>query len=292
MTRKQHYIPRFYLERFTDSSRKLWIYDASRDIVFEKSPEGACVRTDLYETEWIEANEKLGKYVLPNDIEDLYSRYEAEFSAFLRELDHILIRDQLLNASICSAKNRRLMFRFIANLLFRNPKTMEEYKLSEVDTGILGEDGTNELCEILDKMGIGGGRSILKAVKKKEVLTEEYDGGEISEFIKSMEKLPFIFLYAMSGNFVLCDPPVTTGYDVNIDGDNRDCIFCPLSPKTVVLFGNYQGFKKNKMYKIEKDIVDRFNYIYIGKRDKTAKMIICNNEIQRAEIMEKLRRRD
>ena len=154
MTRKQHYIPRFYLERFTDSSRKLWIYDASRDIVFEKSPEGACVRTDLYETEWIEANEKLGKYVLPNDIEDLYSRYEAEFSAFLRELDHILIRDQLLNASICSAKNRRLMFRFIANLLFRNPKTMEEYKLSEVDTGILGEDGTNELCEILDKMGI------------------------------------------------------------------------------------------------------------------------------------------
>lgn len=292
MTRKQHYIPRFYLERFTDPSGKLWIYDAFREKEFEKSPEGACVCSNLYETEWIEANEKLGKYVLPNDIEDLYSKYETEFSALLRELDNILIPDQLLNASNCSGKNKRLLFRFIANLLFRNPKTMDEYKLSEVDTGILGEDGTKELCEVLDRMGIGGGLSILQAAKKKEVLTEEYDGGEISRFIKSMEILPFVFLYAVTGNFVLCDPPVTTGYDATIDDGNRDCIFCPLSPKTAVLFGNYQGFKKNKMYKIEKEIVDGFNSVYIGKRDKIAKLIICNSEIQRAEVEGKLRRRD
>ena len=38
MTKRQHYLPQFYLDNFTNSSGKLWVYDRLEGRIFASSP--------------------------------------------------------------------------------------------------------------------------------------------------------------------------------------------------------------------------------------------------------------
>lgn len=48
---------------------------------FEASPKEICFENYLHETFWEDANPKLGKYVLPNQIEKNLSIQESAYSA-------------------------------------------------------------------------------------------------------------------------------------------------------------------------------------------------------------------
>lgn len=69
MTKRQHYIPQFYLDNFANSSGKLWIYDRLKENIFASSSRDIACENYLYETRWEDANPKLGDFVLPNQIE-------------------------------------------------------------------------------------------------------------------------------------------------------------------------------------------------------------------------------
>src|ERR1051326_4549611 len=43
-----HYVPRFYLERFTDPNGRLWAWDKMRDVSFHSSPAGVAAENHFY----------------------------------------------------------------------------------------------------------------------------------------------------------------------------------------------------------------------------------------------------
>lgn len=286
-TVKQHYVPRFYLDRFNDLDDKLWIYDIRSDKKYSARAKDICYKKDLYEVKWENASTDLGEYVFRNDIEKEFSLIEHEGAILFAKLDKIITNNQNPNASICINGEKEIFFSIIANLLYRNPKTLEEYKITEIEDEFLNEFDLKSLCDLLDEIGLGGGESIIRMAKKRALLLED-DGSPISNFIAGLKLLPFEFLYAKDGSFITSDIPVSYGNDSTIKASNKECLYFPISSKIAVLFGNY-GFKKNKMIPINKNIVDDFNRAYIGIGEIKKNLIICNNEKQRDELVAYIR---
>lgn len=86
MKRKQHYVPQFYLKQFADEKGKIYAYDYNEKKLIHVLPKNICAKRFLYETQWKNANENLGKFVFENVIENIFQEYEGEFSALIKKL--------------------------------------------------------------------------------------------------------------------------------------------------------------------------------------------------------------
>jgi hypothetical protein len=51
-----HYVPQFYLRRFTDASGRLWAWDKQRDRIFYTSPNKVAAETQFYRLTQYEAD--------------------------------------------------------------------------------------------------------------------------------------------------------------------------------------------------------------------------------------------
>jgi hypothetical protein len=68
-----HYVPQFYLRRFTDPSGQLWLWDRARDRVFRTRPNGVAAENNFY---WHEELAALGHD--PLVMEKQFSQLEGE----------------------------------------------------------------------------------------------------------------------------------------------------------------------------------------------------------------------
>ena len=127
MTKTQHYVPRFYLQNFTDDDGYLWVYDTQNECIKRVTPESICAENYLYETRFEHASEKAGKFVIPNDIENIYSKYEGKFSSLIKKIQEICVPSQNENALIIHTSEKEVLFSFIANLCVRNPRNMKKF---------------------------------------------------------------------------------------------------------------------------------------------------------------------
>lgn len=288
-TVKQHYIPRFFLERFADENGVIYVYDVEHDSEYESNYESVGFINNLYETKWSDAKPELGDYVLRNDIEKTLAGYDAEFSAFLRDLDKRIIPDQNPNALICNKKDKMVLKRFIANLLFRNPETMERLNSEEALQRLMSNEEVKIICEAMDLMGLSGGKSVVEVASKKATVTEEFEGGLAGKYIKLIDKVPFMFLYSRSNSFILSDMPVSTGIDSNALGENKTFVFLPLSSQYAVLFGDYENIEKNKIAYIDDKNTDIMVDGYIKKNYSGLKKLYFNNAEQRSLVVSKIK---
>ncbi len=48
MTKKQHYVPQFYLRNFTSEDNKLWVFDRVKKEYYCKTPKEVCYEKYLY----------------------------------------------------------------------------------------------------------------------------------------------------------------------------------------------------------------------------------------------------
>ncbi len=109
MKTHQHYVPQFYLNNFTDSKGLLHIYDYKHNKYFTQIPRNVCYEKNLYETEWQDANPKLGKYVLPNNIEDIFCAYEGQFAELIKIIQKACIPQQNPRALILHTEEKKVM---------------------------------------------------------------------------------------------------------------------------------------------------------------------------------------
>ena len=129
MTRKQHYVPRFYLERFSDQDGFVHIYDTKQEKLFKQRPDNFGLEKDLYEVKW----ESSGwKYMLPNKIERILSEYESQFAPYIKRLDGICRLDQNSNTLICSRGDKEILYKLIANFYLRTPEVMNLMAADEI----------------------------------------------------------------------------------------------------------------------------------------------------------------
>ncbi len=85
-TVKEHYVPQFYLKNFADDNGLLHIYDFKKKKIFTQSAKNICYENNLYETKWENSNPKFGEFVLQNHIENIFCKYEGEFSKVLSKI--------------------------------------------------------------------------------------------------------------------------------------------------------------------------------------------------------------
>lgn len=268
-TVKEHYVPQFYLRNFADEKGLLHMYDFKRNKYFTQSPKNICYENNLYETKWENANPKLGEFVLPNHIEKTFCKYEGEFSKVLTTILHICSPSQNPNALILHGNERNMFFRFIVNMIVRNPENMEALALNKLEPDDTDNDEIKQIRTMLDDMGFGGADSICLATKKKAMLTDEFENSFTQVCLEALKRLNYTFFYARTNSFITSNIPVCVGDDPAIIESDRTCIYLALSPKLAVLFGNYKNSHnfKNRMVYIEEKQVENFNRILIKHND-------------------------
>lgn len=280
MKTHQHYVPQFYLSNFTDSEGLLYIYDYKHNKYFTQIPRNVCYEKNLYETEWQDVNAQSGKYVLPNNIEDIFCVYEGQFAELLKIIQKACIPQQNPRALILHTEEKKILFKFLINLLVRNPVNMSAMGIDELSDDIKSNDEILAYKEIMDKMGFGNGDSIVLASQKKAMLTDEFRGGYTDDLFNVIRNINYTFYYAQSGEYITSNVPVCYGEDQTISGDHKLCLSLALTPKVLVLFGNYKESVnyKNRMITIEADMVDEFNRQMI-KACFGQHMLIGSNEL-------------
>ena len=154
-----------------------------------------------------------------------------------------------------------MFFRFIVNMLIRNPVSMQEMKIDTLSNEIKGSNFYTGMDFVLNEMGIGETESIFTAAQKKAYLTFEFNEEQENQLVEELSSMNFSFFRSRSGEFITSDHPVCYGNDSYIKAENSTCIYMALSPHTAVLFGNYKNSKSalNRMISIPEDIVNKFN---------------------------------
>lgn len=266
-TKKEHYIPQFYLYQFIDGNNELSVFNFKTGKLFKTVPSKLGYKKYLYETEWVDADPKCGKFILENEIEKIFSNYEGEFSTLLKTIKRVCTLTQNPNALILNQKEKKLLFRFVINMLIRSPYNMEILQLNQISKDIEESDLMQSLRITLNEMGIGGADSLALAAQKKAMLTEEFPDSFPEQYVNSLKKIPFHFFYAEEGEFVTSDLPALLGDDLTILEEDKTSIYFPLLPKVAVIFGYYDKFKNrnNRMTVIKKKYVDKFNKKFVSK---------------------------
>ena len=279
MTRREHYVPQFYLNSFMDVKGFVHIYDRVEARYFSCKSDDICVIKDLYETEWRNANERLGRFVSQNSIEDNYALAENDYADLVRKLLKVCIKDQNPNALICTGKDRKLLISFIVNLFVRNPWTLNQFDFEGTSDKLNGVKEFEVIRDLLEKMNFGSADSLFEAANKQAMLTEKFDGGFAVSLCKLLENDNYTFFFSEEDTFTTSSFPSNVGIDPYTTDENHMSAFLPLSPHVAVLFGNYENTVdvRNKLVHIDTDNGMLFNKAVFLKQPEQIRFIIGNS---------------
>lgn len=117
MVKTQHYVPRFYLRYFTNSDKKIFVYDKNNDKIFETAVDNIASENFFYDSDIIKS-EVVGEQYL----EKFYSSIESEFAPFY--LDFITKIESEANYKI-SKEDRYIISNFLAFQIDRTKEHRE-----------------------------------------------------------------------------------------------------------------------------------------------------------------------
>ncbi len=163
--KKQHHVPRFYLEYFTDKNGDVWTYDNLQNTIRSSIPKETANETNLYSG----LNEK-GEY--DDSIEKLLEGIEDKAAAIYPKL--------LRNENIVGQERADFAV-FIATLYTRSPTMMNSYAEA---TGYLAQHVYN--VAMSDKSYFES--SMNKFDKIKGVKTTQQERDDLREFVKDKSR--------------------------------------------------------------------------------------------------------
>lgn len=263
---KQHYVPRFYLEYFVGKDRFIHVWNVEKKIFIVTRPKDICYEDNLYETAWEKESPELGKYVLHNQIEKYFSRCEAEFANLQKRILDICLNEENKNALILRMQEKKLLRRFFANMLLRNPYTMEELGVDGSLDDLEGNSEIEALREVTKVLGINDFDALAQMSYKKVVLMDELPESYVNGVCHDLEDVALEFFYSKDGGFITADFPVSFGRDSEIKAGNIQTAYFPISPKVAVLWGNYEDLKKrsNRVVEVDMESVIDFNRTFLN----------------------------
>ncbi|MFN0193787.1 MAG: DUF4238 domain-containing protein [Aestuariivirga sp.] len=109
--KRQHYVPRFYLEHFSDENGQVWTYDSEGKSVRSAKPEQTAVETNFYST----TNEQ-GEY--HDDLENWLAEVESNAAG---------LYPKVLKGEALEGDERAKFAVFLASLLGRSPAMVTAY---------------------------------------------------------------------------------------------------------------------------------------------------------------------
>lgn len=113
-----HYVPRFYLSRFTNANRKLWVFDKQEDNVFSSSPNNLARQKKFYHLDEL-TEYGLDPLTLENQFADLECQVSNITNDWFRQFTN---SDTLIIPDI----NRDLISLYITTQLLRTVEAREQ----------------------------------------------------------------------------------------------------------------------------------------------------------------------
>jgi len=110
-TKRQHFVPRFYLNNFCDTDGYIWTHDSRRGEARRTTPENTGFETNIYSPEMED-----GKRF--DEIEGILAKIESMAAPLLT---------RLLNSEKLDVEEKAAMSRFIASMVVRSPAQIRQF---------------------------------------------------------------------------------------------------------------------------------------------------------------------
>lgn len=246
MTRKQHWIPQFYLRYFANSAGQLHAYGRSDDRFFPAKTESLCSKRDLYEVEYSDPDDDSdSRFYAQNFIERRLSEEESEISASYSQFLQCC-KDEVFEGD-AFRQGQEVACRLASNLIVRHPESMfsdrsrarEESILLQENDILSGKDKV-----LLDWSGWNGDHEALAELSiTATMLFSEDDSVPINRIYKAFFEKRFCVLEAPIGSSF-----ITTSMPMFIKGPEDDsydfdCAYMPLSCDYAALFTSDASLK-------------------------------------------------
>ena len=138
MTKKQHYVPQFYLRNFTSDDNKLWVFDREKKEYYHPAPH-------------------------------YFAEKEREYSFLLKKIIGICREPRNKNALICNAQEKEVLASFIANMFLRNPWLLKHIDSDTLLEELKGNEEIEAIEQALHLMKFGGMESLVKIMADRRV---------------------------------------------------------------------------------------------------------------------------
>lgn len=257
-TRRQHYVPQFYLKRFSNDKGKLWVFDKKTKKCFESITRDICYVDYLYEYVANDSAFSNGKHILPNDIENQFAESEGKWAQLVKTVLNKLSIQINPNALIITSKERNELYDFINNLLVRNPKAMAYFLSEEQFQKAFSSISDVEVIDYLFKEANFGDPTGFKKAMYKKLYFDSEKGLSYQGYFENMS---YVFLKSESGKFITGDAPIRM--DIDYDNECFKSIFFPLSPSYAINFFNVKTADRNRIRLIDENQVNDLNkYVF------------------------------
>lgn len=233
-TKRQHFVPRFLLKRFSFNGGEVYVFDRKSNKIFSANINTICYENDLYEEKWRNSNPVLGKYVLDNRLENYFTDVEGKASSLFKSVSERCLKKE--RQIILSKSEREILTEFVATLYLRNPANL--YSIRDYYKGVEGEVQVRELIQMVDvlfeKLNWGSSESLIEFSKVSSMFNSDIDDSPLKVESERIIKLKYYYWYSPDNLFITSSFPM---HIVSTDGERFDRIILPISPSlAIVLF--------------------------------------------------------
>ena len=238
-TRKQHWVPQFYLRHFADSSGRLYAYSKSSGDFYRTKVENVCSKRDLYEVRYSDIEADSGdKYYAQNLIETKLSENESQISVPYSRLLQCC-KDTILEGD-AFRQGQQAVCKLASNLIVRHPAAMfANRNRAREDSSMLLKDVilTEEERVLLEWSGWNGDHKALAELSvASAMLFSEDDSAPANRIHEAFLEKHFCILEASIGSdYVTTSMPM---FIIGPEDDSYDFDFAymPLSSKHAAFF--------------------------------------------------------
>lgn len=231
-TKKEHFVPQFYMANFSIPGERGTVYSLEATAINPRPKKmavsGLCVCDDLYESKCD------NKYILHNETEHSFSRYETGQKMLVDKIINISNNSANINSALVLKKSEKeMLFQFIAQLYLRNKSIYQQmYNSLKCQS-----DGSgNEWKRFMD--------SFLKQAYNRTIIStsdgehEEFQTKDICEYLNTLR---YQFCYTKE-IFITSNVPVAV---FSVADEEVQEIWAPLAPHVGILFSSRRGLSVN-----------------------------------------------
>lgn len=278
-TKKQHYIPKFYLRQFAEGEH-IYVYDKVIRKLYRRKIDEVCCEKHLYETKWSSSKHPDKKFLNYNKIEKDLSRRESEYSKLIKKINKICLSGENDNALICRKSEKEQLRSFVANITCRHPRYIKAVDEDVVNSNLSDDEEMQPYVEIINTFDLGDPKAFLRMGAKIGVLSEDMEESPSNEVKKQLESMEFCFCVTDNKEFIISDYPLFVAHK-DEESDELDSLFIPLHPKVGILFfdhishNTYHSFR-NRIFNLTDESVGKINEgMALGEQSER---VMCKDE--------------